>query len=308
MYRFLLFLLCWLSLELIAPESVRAESPEKIGSVSVELLEAGSMPRREIRFIPKKGAKQTSVMTMTMSQSMTIDGKKLPSQNIPPQKITMEIGIDDVSSNGDIEFAFKYTDLDVVDDPNNPSPLAPVLRTTLKPLIGATGSGLVTNRGFTKRGEMKIPDDLAAPLKQSLDGMKDAMNRLSSPVPGEKIGMGAKWRVVQDINANGIQLKQTSIHELTRLDEKGFAMKVTLTQLAEPQEIKNPALPAGTKLSLVSLDTSGQGASTIAMDSIFPTESEITIESRTNMQVETPAGQQKMSTEMKLGMTLAGTK
>lgn len=305
MIRSILSLLCASSVLLISLPSLNAEAPG-IGGVTVELIEPGTSPHREIRFKPAKGAKQTAVMTIKMNQSISMQGNKLPSQNVPPQKITMEISVNDVAANGDIGFDFKYTDLQVVDDPNNPSPIAETLRTNLKPLIGASGSGIVTDRGFTKKGELNIPKELAPQLKQMLEGMKDSMNRLSSPVPAEPIGLGGKWRVIQDVNANGMQLKQTSIHEITKIDANGFTMGVRITQDAQPQEIKNAALPAGTTLNLESLNTTGEGTSSISSASIFPSNSEIQIASKVEMALSVQGQNQKMTTDLTMEMTLEG--
>jgi hypothetical protein len=287
--------------------SANADSPAT-GGVKVELIEPGASPRREIRFKPAKGAKQTAVMTITMNQAMTMNGNKLPSQNIPPQKITMEVSVNDVAANGDISFDFKYTDFEVVDDPAKPSPIAATLRTTLKPMIGTTGSGIVSDRGLTPKGELNIPKDLAPSLKQMLDGMKDAMNRLSCPVPAEPIGLGGKWRVIQDVNANGMQITQTSVHEITELDSSGFAMSISVTQDAEPQEIKNPALPAGAVLKLETLDTTGTGTSSLSTTSIFPVKSDLQIETKVDMAVTVAGQNQKLTTELTMQMTLEAGK
>lgn len=58
--------------------SVLAPAQEKqapVDASTVELIEAGIAPLRELRFTPKPDATQTAVMTMGMNQAMTIDMK-----------------------------------------------------------------------------------------------------------------------------------------------------------------------------------------------------------------------------------------
>jgi len=276
-------------------------APDAAG-VQVELIRPGDEPRRVVRFTPSVGDKQTAAMTIKMNQKMTLGGNQLPSQPIPPQKITMEIEVTDVAENGDITFEFEYTDMVVLDDPGNPSPLAETLETALKPMIGSTGSGILSNRGITRKGEFNASDGLSPQLKQMLDGMKESLNRLSSPVPVEPIGRGAQWKVVQEVTANGMKLTQTSTHEILRIDENGFEMSVAIKQTAEPQDIQNPMLPPGTQLKLDSLDSNGTGKSTLMENSILPVSSQLTIQTVADMSLDIAGQKQQMKTEVEIEM------
>ncbi|TWU46043.1 hypothetical protein Q31b_12210 [Novipirellula aureliae] len=295
---YLCFVLCYLQFASPMQAETVAEKP----GVSVDLLEPGSSPRREVRFTPQVGDKQTAVMTVKMDQSINVNGNKMPSQSVPAQKMVMLVEVTEVATNGDISFDYTYTDVDVVDDPNNPSPLAETIRTMLKPMIGATGRGIVSNCGVMQKGEFDIPEGLAPSIKQMLEGMQDSMDKLSSPVPTEAIGMGAKWQVVQKLEVNGMKLTQTSTHEIESIDDNGFQMKIGVSQKADPQEIKNAMLPAGTSMQLDSLTSSGEGSSKILESSLFPISSKVAIETIANMSIVVADQTQKMQTEMKMEM------
>jgi hypothetical protein len=305
MSRCMLTLLCLSLVHFTHFTTVSADTPDNVGGVEIELIEPGAEPRSEIRFSPQPGAKQSSVMIMKMKQTMTMAGNKMPAQNIPTQRIVMEIEVNDVSPVGDITYAYEYTDFDVVDDPNQPSPLAPTLRATLKPMIGTTGSGIITNRGFSKMNQVNVPDGVAAPIKQMLDGMQESLNQLSLPLPAEPVGLGAKWRVIQNLNINGMNLTQTYINEITRVDREGFDYRVTVSQEAKPQEVKNPMFPPGTTIMLDSLTSDGQGTSTVAVNSIFPRKSKVAIHTVADMNVAVAGQNQKISTDMTMEMSLA---
>ncbi len=280
------------------------ETAETADSVVVELIDAGAAPRRELRFTPKQGDQQTTVMVMDMQMAMTVAGQQPPAQTMPAQRMTMKVVVDDVAPNGDISYSFVYTDMEVVTDPNNPSPAAAQIQQMIAPLIGMKGKGVSSNRGFAKSGSVEVPPNTPQIIKQTLDGMKEAMNRLSSPVPQEAIGLGARWNVVQGIEANGMKLKQSSVHELTELTEDGFALKITMKQTGDSQEVKNPALLPSIKLTLNSLNTTGTGTSKFANGSVLPVRSSVDAKSEVDMLMEMNGQQQKMTTQTTIKITL----
>lgn len=143
-----------------------------------------------------------------------------------------------------------------------------------------------------------------AELKQVLDGMKMHESVELAHRRWNRSGVGGKWRVVQTINANGLRLKQTSTHEITQLTEHGFSVDVTVTQDANPQEIKNDALPPTTKINLTSLKSTGNAKSTIVLDSVFPIRTTMTITSQTAMGIEAAGQNQDMTIDMKMELTL----
>lgn len=272
--------------------------------VKLRLLEPGATPRSEIRFTPKKGLKQTSIMTMDMQIAVSMAGQQPPQQKMPGQRMTIEIVVDDVMPNGDFAYRFEYTKMEVIDDPNNPSPAAQTIRDSLKPMIGMTGEGVTSNRGITRSARINVPENAPPMVKQLLGGMEDALQRLSAPLPEEAVGVGAKWEVIQDVTANGMELKQTTVYELVAFVEKGFTLSSETTQSAEPQQIKNPALPPSMKMMLDSLDTTGGGTSTLHTDMVMPVDSSVSVNSDAKMSMTIAGQQQKMNTKTAMKMKL----
>jgi len=150
---------------------------------------------------------------------------------------------------------------------------------------------------------MNVPDGLAGPVKQMFEEMKEMLHQFSSPVPEQPVGLGAKWRVTQDLSPNGMKLTQISVCELIRFDHDGFDLRITVSQQAKPQEIENPALPAGTKMTLDSLTSDGEGTSTFSVNSIFPRKSKTKVQAVVDMNVEAAGQNQKMSMEMTMEMS-----
>ncbi len=272
--------------------------------VTVQLLEAGKEPRRALRLAPVKGAQRQATFVMKMDMTTMLGGQELPSTKLPAQKFTIETTVRDIAENGDATIDFKYVDAGLVDDPNNPSPVAAMMLKSLKPLIGTTGTIVVTNRGFTKSNEVSVPEKADPSVKATLESMKDSLNRISSPYPEEAIGIGGKWKVSQEMTVSGMTLVQESTHEVEQMDDDGFTMKVDLTQTAAAQEIKAPNLPAGAKLSLESLATNGGGHSTVDLSSILPKKVDMKIESNSKMKMDLGGLDQKLDVKTDIEMTI----
>ena len=218
--------------------------------------------------------------------------------------MTIELIVDDVMPNGDFAYRFEYTDMEVVDDPNNPSPAAQAIRNSIKPMIGMTGEGVTSNCGITRSAQINVPENAPAMIKQLLGGMKDALQRLSAPLPEEAVGVGAKWEVIQDVTANGMDLTQTTIYELVAYVDGGFTVSSQTTQSADPQQIKNPALPPTMKMMLDSLVTTGGATSTLNTGLVMPVDSTVTVDSSAKMTMTIAGQQQKMSTKTAMTMKL----
>ena len=280
--------------------TVQSAEPSEVADVVVELISPGEMPREEIRFQPKSGQTESIIMTMKMNQKIAIDGNSFPSPVTPAQKFTLKISTKDVASDGDVSFEFEFANIEVVDDPKSPSPLAPVLMNLLRPMIGSKGSAVVSNRGLTKKSEFKFNDGLAPQLKSMLDGMMDSVGKISSPVPVEPIGVGGKWKVVQKLTTNGLTLKQISTHELKKRNADGFEITTEIAQQADPQEVKSPLLPPGAKMNLESLSTDGNGTSAFRFTSIMPSKADSSVSSNAAMTVNANGQEQRLKTDTKI--------
>lgn len=134
--------------------------------------------------------------------------------------------------------------------------------------------------------------------------MKDALGNLSSPVPVEPVGIGGKWKVIQNLTTNGLAMTQTSIHELKSRTATSIDVEISVSQEADPQEIKSPLLGAGAKLMLESLETKGGGRSTIRLDSVMPAKAESQVKSKSEMTVTVGTQTQKLQTDSEIEVSL----
>lgn len=280
------------------------DATAKVEDAVVKLIEQGAAPRQTLRTMPKKGLKQTSQMTMKIEQTVIVRGQKTPAVPTPAMQFTIDISVTDVDPNGDVSFDYIYPKVELVDDSDEPSPAKELMKSMLSSMQGLSGSAIVTSRGFTKKSDIVLPPNLAPQITAAIGSMKESMSRMSSPLPEEPVGVGGKWSVTQVIEANGIKMKQTSMHTLKEVKGDTFDIAIELTQSAETQEIKTPGVPPGTKMMLQSMESTGAGKMLFDKGAVFPVSE---MKSDSKMAMEMVAGGQAipMQVEMTLEMTVA---
>ena len=281
-----------------------AKASEKSSEAVVKLVEPGANPRKQIRFTPKKGDKQTALMTMKMSQQMVMRGQKLPSVPTPAMQFTIDVEVTKVDSNGDITFSYSYPNAAIVEEEGAAaSPAKAVMEGMLKSIIGLKGSGVITSRGFTKSSDIELPEGAAPQLTAVIDSMKDSLSKMSSPVPEEAVGVGGKWTVTQSMAANGIVVDQVSTHTIKAFNGDKVDMTVEIKQSAGKQEMKAPGLPEGAKMTLNSLESTGAGTMLLTPSELFPV-SGMKSETKSSMDLDIAGQQQPMEVQMTIDMTI----
>lgn len=271
--------------------------------VELQLVEPGDAPRYKLRFTPEVGAKQSVVLSMRMNQAITINGATMPSPKMPVQKMTMEFEVTEVEPSGDIHFDYEYTKVEVVADAQTQA-MAPMLEAQMKPMEGTTGSVVISDRGYNLKSELSVPEGVSPQIKQAMVGMQDSMDQMCSPLPEEAVGVGARWKLTQNVVANGIAMTQRSTYVVKEISEGHVALDVELKQEAEEQQINPPGVAPNVTLSLKSLNSEGTGKMTIDTQSMIPEQSKVSIESNVEMEIQSGDQAQPMGMEMQIDVSI----
>src|SRR3712207_4865677 len=72
------------------------------GQTQVELLNAGTEPKQELRFKPKVNAKQTATLGLNMEVASSFSSQAIPKFKIPATTMKMETTVTQFDPNGDI--------------------------------------------------------------------------------------------------------------------------------------------------------------------------------------------------------------
>jgi hypothetical protein len=270
----------------------------------IELVNAGAEPRQQLRFAPPANTKQTVQMTMKMDAAMSVGGQTQPTMATPPMKMTMQTEVTKVDANGDIHANFSYSDADVVTDAKTPPEMASAMRSQLKKIVGMRGSMVIDNQGNTKDVSLDVPETADPNTKQMVQQTVNSLKQISSPVPTEAVGVGAKWRYPSSITANGMTLNQTANYELIDLKDNVATMQVNVEQQAAGQKMNQPGMPPGASVDLKSLKSQGNGKVKMALNRILPVNSEMSVRSNMEMAVKEPGSEKETTMGMQSAMEI----
>ena len=299
--RMLLFLL----LPCLGTWSAADEPAAPAGAMpTVKLLNAGTGPATTLRLAATKGDKQSIVMTMTMDMEMSVGGTAQPSVKLPAMQMTIDLEVTEVTADRDVRYVFNLSAADVVADPAVAAEVSAIVKTQLQAMVGTKGKALVTERGLTKEADIEFPPGLDPQTRQMMSGMKESLNQLSAPLPEEAVGQGASWDVTTTITQNGLTLKQVATYTLTEAGRGGFTAKIGVRQKADPQEMKAPGLPPGTKVHLQDMTSEGEGDVRLDLTRLAPARSSVQMKSSMRSMIEAMGQQTPMSMKMGMGMLI----
>lgn len=295
-----------------------AESPSKSAQLSqessktpaaaqsnVELINAGTEPKQQLRFTPGANTKQTLQMTMDMDMAMSVGGQTQPAFDSPPIKMTMESEVKKVDANGDIHTDFSYSDADVVAAKNTQPQLVNAMRAQVKKLVGLRGSMIVDNQGNTKQANFNTPETLDPNTKKMVEQMVTSLKQLSSPVPSEAVGVGAKWKIPNSVTANGMTMNQSSTYELVDIKDNVASLQVSMEQQAGTQKINPQGLPPGASIDLKSMNSQGNGKLKLALNQVMPISSTMSMRSKSQMSVKEPNTEKATTMDMNVSVEMA---
>lgn len=285
----------------LSKESAKTPSAAK---TPIELVNAGTEPKQELRFTPVANTKQTVQMTMKMDAAMSVGGQTQPAIATPPMKMTMEAEVTKVDANGDIHTNFSYSDADIVADASTPPEMVNAMRSQLKKMVGMRGSMVIDNQGNTKDVSLNVPETADPNIKQMVQQTVNSLKQISSPVPTEAVGIGAKWRYPTSTTVNGMTLNQTATYELVELKDNVATMQVNVEQQGAGQKLNPQGLPPGASVDLKSLTSQGNGKVKMALNRILPVNSAMSVRSNMEMAVKEPNSEKATTMGMQSTMEI----
>ncbi|MDV2993925.1 MAG: hypothetical protein N4J56_003579 [Chroococcidiopsis sp. SAG 2025] len=272
------------------PSLVKQQAKTQIASATaqsqVELLEAGNEPRQELRFRPQVNAKQTATMTLQMDTDVSMAGQTMPKVDLPPITVAIDTVVTKVEPNGNVHFKSSYSNVDVMNSSSLPPQVLEAMRSQMKKMVGTSGSFIIDNRGQIQTAKFASPQKSDANLKQFSEQMSTSFDQMSSPLPQQAIGIGAKWRVTTKPSLLGMSVKQTITYELVNLKDNIATLNMWFEQHANPQKLTLPGIPNGATVTLKSLESKGDGRLMMQLDRPFPLRANLIANSKNEMSIQ----------------------
>ena len=273
-------------------------------AVQLKLLTAGAEPRRELKFRPAANSKQVMTMTMGMSMDMIMGGSPMPKLPIPKLVMKMDLNVQQVDPSGDIHYNFAYSDIKVIADKDTPPEMLTAIQKSFKGLMGIKGDIVIGSSGQVKSKNLILPKTVEPTMKQTLEQLNKSLDQISTRLPSEIVGLGAKWQVTNSLQIAGVRVNQSSTYEIVKLDDRGMTVQNKTIQSSPPQELILPGMDKEVKAKLTSLTSIGQGNYTIRFDSILPIEGKVSVLTDSKMTIQINPKEQPTNLVNKMAIDL----
>ena len=279
------------------PPSANQTTATSSGSTQVKLIEQGAEPRKELRFHPKPGDKESMVLTIKMGVERQVGETPGLKIKLPGIKYSIDVSIQDVAQDGDIKYEVVISDASILEDPDVIAQVADAMRASIEAMKGLSGTGIISSRGINKSIDMKAPPGADAQVLQSVEQAKEMMSYIVLALPEEAVGVGAKWEARMTAKSQGMTINRTVSSELTALEGDQGTVKSTILESAGNQKIPNPMMP-GTQVNLTRMTGNGSGEITFNLAQLVSQPLNAQIHSEVFMALS--AGGQKQNMSMKL--------
>ncbi|MCB9549944.1 MAG: hypothetical protein H6706_29400 [Myxococcales bacterium] len=270
---------------------------------TVTLLEAGAAPQQTLRLKLKQGDSMTAEMVMKMKMKMNLNGMQPPEVPLPPTRMLMKMEVIEATADR-FGYTFEVTEAAPMETPGVQPMVMSAMENALKGAVGLKGKGAVDHRGMNKGASFELPPNMDPQTRQLMDGMRDAVGRMSAPLPNEAVGVGGKWKVDQTLEQNGMKVNQTATYTVKSIDGDKVNLGVEVAMEAPAQEVKAPGMPEGAKMHLESLTGKGTGNTTQNLTQLLPQLAEVQVDTAMKSMVEAMGQKQNMSMEMSMDVTI----
>lgn len=244
---------------------LEAEAPAS--KEEIKLIDAGTEPRKALRFHATPGDKQS--VTFTVKTSIETSGAATNAApaatlKIPTMIFPMDVTVQSISTNGDITLAIVVGDATVMEEADAMPQMVQGMKVILGGIKGFTMTSIVSNQGLSKKTEAKAPANADPQTKQIVELIKEIMSDPGLPLPEEAIGTGAKWEVKKQTKLQGA-VEETATYQLTSVD--GDHLKATVSVDVKGAGSKTTGLSIGTSTGTGEIDLSKAVVSTATTDS-----------------------------------------
>ena len=140
----------------------------------------------------------------------------------------------------------------------------------LSRLAGVHGQATVTSRCLHKGLSMDAGDEADPVMQRMVRSMRDSMERMSLPFPGEPVGSGARWKALERIDKDGMTIYQIGTFTIERFDGPDLILAVALEQAGTGESVRVPGVPPAIKMQLVRMNSNGRGDSVVTPGAMFP--------------------------------------
>jgi hypothetical protein len=153
----------------------------------------------------------------------------------------------------------------------------------------------------------EFPPGTDPATQQSLEQFESQLDSLATPFPAEPVGKGARWKVTQHPEVNGLSTTQDIVYTLKQRDGDQITLRMEVGQKAAPQEVSSAAMPANTTARLTKSSGKGAGDITLDLTKVLPDESRASLSIVQVIDIEQGSQSARVKQTVSSNVTITGT-
>jgi len=195
----------------------------------IEIVYAGSEPRRPLRYQITKGDKLE--VELSIDVELDASGRGGP---LPTVIVGTEIIATDLLPDASMRVRATITSITARDVANS-TLTADSMADHMQLLKGTSLTGTLLPDGGIRELHAEAATKLPPALAEQLETVSKSFQQISLPLPHLPVGNGAAWRQKRTIEQNGMKLFTVTTIVVTAIDERGFSF-TSSTSLGGPDQ------------------------------------------------------------------------
>jgi hypothetical protein len=265
----------------------KGDDEHKTARPDLQMVSAGSEPRRVLRYVATKGTRQQLDIAVDVEVSAGDMGGPMPTI-----VMTLALDVQDVVPTG-MKLRSTVIDASARDRDETRVPQG-ALTGPLEMLKGIVLTTTMTPNGRLygtklELGNKQVPES----AKSQLAALTASFDQLMMPLPDDAVGVGAVWRNSKPLEQNGMKMIAVNSIALTAIEGDKLSFEIDTQVHGDDQTIKQDNL----SVEMKDVTGMGHGKGTIDLRTLALT-SELATEFRSAMQ----AGGEGSATPMKMGI------
>jgi hypothetical protein len=234
--------------------------------LDVKLLEPGNEPRSELRYQGVAGNTERLLLRLSLAGFLdTRIGSALALA--PVVDLVLNVGpTTHDAKNGTWGYPVSFELIGVHGADQLSKEDQDDLTELLEPITRSHGTFEIDDRGITRKADVSISPDVSPRLLTLLGNIRTTL--LSSALPKEPVGIGARWQTERVVKVGALNVPQTVVYTLVSREGDVLKLGVSLRQSASPQQF---ALGSdGTTFQLEQYEGNALGTSLVDVHSLVP--------------------------------------
>ncbi|MCC6216834.1 MAG: hypothetical protein IT376_18390 [Polyangiaceae bacterium] len=246
-----------------APRARKRKRSRSVAKASaapeVKVLEPGTPPRTELRYVFRAGSKERLRMVNRTQVEVVVGEQKAPSPAAPDVEITATLAVLELLSGDRARRELTIDRFRLLETPGVDAGVRAQISGALAGIEGLTGTDVVDTRGVLREVRLDTSNLENPSLELMMDSMQQSFGQMGAPFPEAPIGVGARWRVRSSVDQQGMRLTQTATYTLLAREGTRGRVRVELAQRAPASKARPPGLPPGVDAEFLGMSASGAG-------------------------------------------------